>query len=91
MHRIFKRELYTFTKKYYNNLYTFKPIDTFPNNNKLFTKISMTIEKLFNSNNEQLTDLHRWCNTTSPKYKNICNWEKKIDLAGRDNCYTNIR
>ena len=91
MHRIFKRQLFTFAKKYYNDLHTIKVDDTFPNNNKLFTKISMTIEKLFNINDKELTDLHRWCNTTSPKYKNICNWEKKIDLAGRDNCYTNIR
>ena len=91
MHRIFKRELFTYAKKYYNdisNFNGFKPDDTFPNNNKLFKKISMTIEKLFDTNYDNMTSLHRWCNTTSPKYKNSCDWEKKLDNAGRDNCYS---
>ena len=38
-----------------------------------------------------LPKLHRWCNTTSPIYKDSCNLEKKIDNANRDNCYSNIR
>lgn len=88
MHRIFKRELFTLVTKCYNNLNTFKPVDSFPNNNKLFIRISSTIDKLFKNNYDNLTDLHRWCNTTSPKYKDTCDWEKKLDNAGRDNCYT---
>ena len=89
---IFKRELFTFARSHLNNITIFKPIDTFPNNNnKLFNRISMTIEKLFENNNDNMTDLHRWCITTSPKYKNTCNWEKKLDNASRDNCYTNVR
>lgn len=90
MSRIFKRDLYTLIQKI-NNFNTIDFPKTFPNNNKLFVQISMTIEKLFSNNNQQLPDLHRWCNTTSPKYKYKCNWEKKIDNAGRDNCFTNIR
>ena len=88
MHRIFKRELFTFTKNHFNNLNRFKPDDTFPNNNKLFARISMSIDKLFANDYDNMTDLHRWCNTTSPKYKNTCHWEKKLDNAGRDNCYS---
>ena len=61
MHRIFKRELFTFAKKYYNSFNTFKPDDTFPNNNKLFTRISIVIEKLFENNYDNMTSLHRWC------------------------------
>mgnify|MGYP001193329780 CR=1 FL=1 len=88
MHRVFKRHLFTVANKYFNNLNQFKPDDTFPNNNKLFTRISMTIEKLFENNYDNMTQLHRWCNTTSPKYKDTCDWEKKLDNAGRDNCYS---
>lgn len=39
--------------------------------------------------NENTTLLHRWCNTTSPVYKDTCNWEKKLEIAQLDNCYTN--
>ena len=31
--------------------------------------------------------LHRWCNSVSQRYRNTCNWEKKLDNANRDNCY----
>lgn len=86
MHRVFKRELFTFAKKYYNDLNRFTPDDSFPNNNKLFVRISTTIEKLFENDYDKMTDLHRWCNKTSPKYKDSCDWEKKLDNAGRDNC-----
>ncbi len=34
-----------------------------------------------------LPDLHRWCNSVSQRYRNTCNWEKKLDNANRDNCY----
>ena len=88
MHRIFKREYFTIVNKYFNNLTKFRPDDSFPNNNKLYARISMTIEKLFENNYDNMTDLHRWCNTTSPKYKNTCDWEKKLDNAVRDNCYS---
>ena len=91
MHRLFKRELFTFARRHLNNITSFKPDDTFPNNNnnKLFAKIYNTVNKLFENNNDNMTDLHRWCITTSPKYKNTCNWEKKLDNAGRDNCFSN--
>jgi len=58
-------------------------------------KKKMNIIKYYNNkyllldDTAKLTLLHRWCNTTSPKYKNICNWEKKLDNAQIDNCYTN--
>lgn len=82
MLRIFKRELFTLI----NNNYKFP--NKFPND-KILIKISMSIEKLFNNDYESMTKLHRWCNTTSPKYKNSCDWIKKLDNAGRDNCYSN--
>ena len=44
--------------------------------------------KLFNLNNN-FTKLHRWCTVVSPIYKNTCNWEKKMDLAAKDNCFRN--
>lgn len=34
-----------------------------------------------------LPNLHRWCNGVSQRYRNTCNWEKKLDNANRDNCY----
>ena len=88
MNRLFKRELFTFATKYYNYFNAFKLDDTFPNNNKLFAKISSNLNKLFEDKYDNMTNLHRWCNTTSPKYKNTCDWEKKLDNAGRDNCYS---
>ena len=88
MHRLFKRELFTLAKKYYNNFNTFKVDDTFPNNNKLFAKISSRLNKLFEDKYDNMTNLDQWCNTTSPKYKNTCHWEKKLDNAGRDNYYS---
>ena len=88
MHRLFKRELFTFARKYYNYFNAFKIDDTFPNNNKLFAKISSNLNKLFEDKYDNMTNLHRLCNTTSPKYKNTCDWEKKLDNAGRDNCYS---
>ena len=88
MYRKFNRYLYTFTKNYFYNLTNFKPDNSFPNNNKLFVNIRTSIEKLMNKNNDNMTSLHRWCINTSPKYKDTCNWEKKLDNAGRDNCYS---
>ena len=29
--------------------------------------------------------LHRWCHRSSPAYALTCEWEKKVDLANRDN------
>ena len=51
----------------------------------LNTKI---LKKIFTDVDKDLPNLHRWCNTTSNRYKNICNWEKKLDNAQNDNCYT---
>lgn len=34
---------------------------------------------------ENTTCLHRWCHSTSDKYKFSCNWEKKLDAANNDN------
>ncbi len=45
--------------------------------------------KIFNINNNNFTKLHRWCTIVSPIYKNTCNWEKKMDLAAKDNCFRN--
>ena len=47
------------------------------------------IYKNLMKNRDNATLLHRWCNTTSPVYKNTCNWEKKLEIAQLDNCYTN--
>jgi hypothetical protein len=69
----------------YKQYFKINFINTFPNNNKYFIKF---IDYFYNYNS--LPKLHRWCNTTSPIYKDSCNWEKKIDNANRDNCYTNI-
>jgi hypothetical protein len=69
----------------YKQYFKINFINTFPNNNKYFIKFI----DYFNNYNS-LPKLHRWCNTTSPIYKDSCNWEKKIDNANRDNCYTNI-
>jgi len=69
----------------YKQYFKINFINTFPNNNKYFIKFI----DYFNNYNS-LPKLHRWCNTTSPIYKDLCNWEKKIDNANRDNCYTNI-
>ena len=56
--------------------------------NSCLYKISSNLNKLFEDKYDNMTNLHRWCNTTSPKYKNTCDWEKKLDNAGRDNCYS---
>ena len=71
--------------KIYKQYFKINFINTFPNNNKYFIKFINYFDT-YNS----LPKLHRWCNTTSPIYKDSCNWEKKIDNANRDNCYTNI-
>ena len=44
----------------------------------------------FLKNNDNTTMLHRWCNNTSPIYKNTCNWEKKLENAQLDNCYSGL-
>ena len=74
-------------RKYLSKLNSFEIKDSFPNNNKYSNIFSYYIQKIFISN-DNLTDLHRWCNTTSPRYKDTCDWEKKLDFAGRDNCYS---
>ena len=83
------KSLYNLPKRYLDRLNTFEMIDSFPNNNKYFDRFSGYIQKILKPN-DNLTDLHRWCNTTSPKYKHTCDWEKKIDFAGRDNCYSSV-
>ena len=47
------------------------------------------IIKLFQNNQDDFTKLHRWCTIISPIYKDTCNWEKKMDMAAKDNCYHN--
>lgn len=58
-------------------------------NNLLKKSYIKNITKYFIDVDKDLPNLHRWCNTTSNRYKNICNWEKKLDNAQNDNCYTN--
>ena len=57
---------------------------------KTYNRIYSAVYTIFMKNNENTTLLHRWCNTTSPIYKNICNWERKLDIAQLDNCYIGI-
>lgn len=57
-------------------------------NNVLKKSYIKNITKNFIDVDKDLPNLHRWCNTTSSRYKNICNWEKKLDNAQNDNCYT---
>lgn len=82
------KNLFSIAKKNFNIIHSFQISDTFPNNNKIFRNFSDYIQKLFTSN-ENVTYLHRWCNTTSPIYKNTCDVEKKIEFAGKDNCFSN--
>ena len=58
-------------------------------NNILKKNYIKNITKYFMDVDKDLPNLHRWRNTTSNRYKNICNWEKKLDNAQNDNCYTN--
>ena len=86
MQRLNKNYIFNFTKKYYNDINTFIPDNTFPNNNKFVKNLFNSINRVFKTNYDDMTNLHRWCNTTSPKYKYSCDWKKKLDNAGRDNC-----
>lgn len=70
----------------YKKYFKLNLIHTFPNTNKYFIKFIEYFDSY-----QTLPKLHRWCNTTSPIYKDKCDWEKKIDNANRDNCYTNIK
>ena len=86
--KFLKREYYTLAKDLKNiNL----EYPKFIIENKLYKKINLSIQKLIEfDSNSHLPKLHRWCNTTSNRYKNICNWEKKLDNAQNDNCYTSF-
>ena len=55
---------------------------------KFYVKFYNIFKNIIKSK-ENTTLLHRWCNTTSPVYKNTCNWERKLEIAQSDNCYTN--
>ena len=52
----------------------------------------LTYKKSFLSlfiQNNNITKLHRWCTVVSPIYNKTCNWEKKMELAQKDNCFNN--
>jgi len=91
MSKTFIRKYFSIANAYFKDLNTYVLPNTYPNNNKLFIKIQKSLEKVINIDTDKnLPNLHRWCNTASYRYKNSCDWEKKIDNANRDNCYTNI-
>lgn len=54
-----------------------------------YNSLFKNIIKLFSNNQDDFTKLHRWCTIVSPIYKDSCNWEKKMDMASKDNCYQN--
>jgi hypothetical protein len=83
--KILKREYYTLANELRNiNL----EYPKFIIENKLYQKISLSIQKLIEfDSNSHLPKLHRWCNTTSPIYKNKCDWEKKTNQANIDNSF----
>lgn len=71
------------------NLFTFNKLSSQKINiiNNIIKKYKFLLKYEYNN----MTDLHRWCIITSPKYKNTCNWKKKLDNAGKDNCFTNFK
>ena len=83
--KLIKREYCTLI-----NTITKNVIVTLPKSNlyKLIeNSLKSNMEKIFNYDvDKNLPNLHRWCNNTSNRYKNTCNWEKKLTLAGQDNC-----
>jgi len=54
---------------------------------KYFSNLKLIFKKFYTEQN--LPKLHRWCTIVSPIYKNSCNWEKKMELAAKDNCFKN--
>lgn len=63
------------------------------NNIKMMNKlIKNKLNNLYNYDvDHKLPNLHRWCNHTSNRYKNSCNWEKKLENAVQDNCLGNYK
>ena len=81
--RTFKRDYYTLINRVSNVV-----IKKFPKNN-LHELIYNSFKNIYNYDvNKKLPNLHRWCNSTSERYKNSCNWEKKLENAMMDNCYS---
>tara|TARA_B100000497_G_C7687335_1_gene416854 strand:+ start:2789 stop:3034 length:246 start_codon:yes stop_codon:yes gene_type:complete len=54
-------------------------------NNNLPKFINIISNKINFNLKENTTCLHRWCHTSSDKYKFSCKWQKKIDDANNDN------
>lgn len=83
--KFFKRNYYTLANDLKNlNL-------KFPKyliEDKLYIKINQIVETYINYNSySDLPKLHRWCNNTSPVYKDKCDWEKKMNQANIDNSF----
>ena len=93
MHILFKRGYHTMTTRLFTKIIgnnkpkTFSDVST----NSLMIMVKRTIDNFVNRDIDgHLPKLHRWCNNTSPRYKDTCNWEKKLEIASRDNCYTDL-
>lgn len=57
---------------------------------KIFKIVKNTLDNYYKYDvDKNLPYLHRWCNTTSIRYKDTCDWEKKLDDANSDNSYSN--
>ena len=83
--KIFKRNYYTLANELKNLNFKFQE---YLNVNKLYKKINKSFEQYINYNPySNLPKLHRWCNTTSPIYKDKCDWEKKMNQANIDNSF----
>ena len=93
MHILFKRDYHTMTTRMLTKIIG-------NNSPKSFSDVSIdsvmivvkrTIDNIVNRDIDgHLPKLHRWCNNTSPRYRDTCNWEKKLEIASRDNCYTDL-
>ena len=91
MNLLFKRGYHTMTTRLFTEMIgnngpkTFTDVST----NSLMIMVKKTINNIINRDIDgHLPKLHRWCNNTSPRYKDTCDWEKKLEIASRDNCYT---
>lgn len=59
-----------------------KPIQFYTYLPNIIPKLSSYINENDNNNN---TNLHRWCHKKSEKYQYTCNWKTKLDSANIDN------
>ena len=85
MIKFIKRDYYTLANDLKGISINFNPNS---NNNVIFTRINNYLEKIINyDTNKDLPKLHRWCNNTSPVYKDKCNWENKMTQANIDNSF----